>query len=70
MAHLDIGFVVVPEGKHNVEDDVGNRRDDRVLLSLSLIQRCKKATFMPQDPVEIEKHVVTESRLLLEIDNW
>jgi hypothetical protein len=60
IAHLDIRFVVLPEGKHNIEDNVRNRRNDRVLLPLSLIQRCKKAMFVRQDLVEIGKDLIAE----------
>jgi len=41
-----------------------------VLLPLSLIQCCKKAMFVSQDPVEIEKHIIAELQLLVKRDNW
>ena len=69
IANLVIGFVVLPEGKHNIEDNVRNRRNDRVLLSLSLVQRSKKATFVRQDPVEIGKDFISELGPLFEVDN-
>jgi len=40
-----------------------------VLLPLSLIQRSKKAVFVPQDLAEIGKDVIAELGLLFGIDN-
>ena len=64
LAHLDIGVVVLPEGRHNVEDNVRNRRNDRVLLPLSVIQRNKQAILARQDPVETGKDFIAELGLL------
>lgn len=69
VAHLDIRLVVLSEGEYNIEDDVRNGGNNRVLLPLSVIQCCKKAMFVSQDPVEIEKHLIAKLRLLVKIDN-
>ena len=63
-SHLDIGVVVLPEGEHNVEDNVRNKRNDRVLLPLSVIQRNKQAMLARQDPVETGKDFIAELGLL------
>ena len=40
-----------------------------MLLPLSFIQRCKKAMFVREDLVEIEKDFIAKLLLLVEIDN-